>query len=47
VEKRGKPHMRADERIEMDIEYARKNSLLLDLKILFKTPTSLIQKSNV
>jgi lipopolysaccharide/colanic/teichoic acid biosynthesis glycosyltransferase len=47
VEKRGKPHMRADERIEMDIEYARHHNIWLDFQIIAKTPFCLVQKVKV
>jgi len=47
VSKRGKEEMSNEERILLDIIYARTRSLTGDLKILFKTPAALIQKSNV
>lgn len=47
VEKRGKEEMSTEERINLDISYAKRYSLLYDLKILANTPAALLQKSNV
>lgn len=47
VEKRGKPDMSAEERIMLDIDYSRRCDLMMDLKIIVKTPFILLQKSNV
>jgi len=47
ISKRGKEEMSNEERILLDIIYARTRSLKGDLKILLKTPAALIQKSNV
>ncbi len=47
VSKRGKDDMSAEERIQIDIDYARKHSIKNDLLIMLKTPSALIQKSNV
>ena len=47
VSKRGKEDMSAEERIQIDIDYARKHSIKNDLLIMLKTPSALIQKSNV
>ena len=47
ISKRGKEDMSNEERILLDIKYARSRSIIGDLKILFKTPGALIQKSNV
>jgi lipopolysaccharide/colanic/teichoic acid biosynthesis glycosyltransferase len=47
VSKRGKEEMSNEERILLDINYARTRSLKGDLKILFQTPSALIQKTNV
>lgn len=47
VSKRGKEEMSNEERILLDINYARTRSLTGDLKILLKTPAALIQKTNV
>jgi lipopolysaccharide/colanic/teichoic acid biosynthesis glycosyltransferase len=47
VSKRGKENMSNEERILLDIMYARTRSLKGDLKIMFQTPGALIQKTNV
>lgn len=47
INKRGKAEMSPDERIQLDVVYARKNSLQLDLKILFSTLPAMIQKEKV
>ena len=47
VTKRGNDNMSSEERIGLDIDYAKRNSFWFDLKILFRTPFSLIQKENV
>lgn len=48
VEKRGEAgKLSAHERKQLDIEYARNYSFLLDIKIIFKTFTAFIQKENV
>lgn len=47
VEKRGKEEMSTEERINLDISYAKRYGLLYDLKILANTPAALLQKSNV
>ena len=47
VTKRGNDNMSSEERIGLDIDYAKRNSFWFDMKILFKTPFSLIQKENV
>ncbi len=48
VEKRGESgKLSAEERKQLDITYAKKFSLLLDIKIIFKTFTAFIQKENV
>lgn len=46
ISKRGKPKMSAEERISLDITYARSRSLRRDLKILLSTPAALVQKQN-
>lgn len=46
ISKRGKPKMSAEERILLDITYARKRSIRRDLKILLATPSALIQKQS-
>ncbi len=47
VTKRGRENMNAEERIGLDISYARNQSFMLDCSILAKTPLALFQKSNV
>lgn len=47
IKKRGKTEMSIDERIELDISYARKANLLYDLWIMAKTPAAVFQKSDV
>ncbi|MBY0425269.1 MAG: sugar transferase [Cytophagales bacterium] len=46
VTKRGKSDMSEEERIKLDIEYARNYSLKMDLKIIFMTIPALFQTSN-
>jgi lipopolysaccharide/colanic/teichoic acid biosynthesis glycosyltransferase len=46
VTKRGKSNMSEEERIALDIEYARNYSLGMDLKIIFMTVPALFQTSN-
>lgn len=48
VEKRGTEGiLSAEERKQLDIQYARKFSFLMDMKIIFRTFTAFIQKENV
>lgn len=47
VTKRGKGDMSADERIALDIEYAKTYSLKTDLSLIFKTIPALIQEEKV
>lgn len=47
VKKRGKPNMSTEERINLDISYARKSNMLFDFWIMANTPKALFQKSNV
>jgi len=47
VQKRGRENMSEDERIQLDMEYAMKNSFVLDLRILFSTLPALLQKEKV
>lgn len=47
IKKRGKSEMSIDERIELDISYARKASLLYDFWIMAKTPAAIFQKNDV
>jgi len=46
IKKRGKEDMSVEERINLDISYARKANVAYDLWIMAKTPTILFQKSN-
>jgi lipopolysaccharide/colanic/teichoic acid biosynthesis glycosyltransferase len=47
VTKRGKENMSPEERIQLDMEYAMKNSFTYDMKILFMTIPALLQKERV
>lgn len=47
VTKRGRSNMSAEERIALDIDYARNHNLWLDLKIILKTFRALVQKEEV
>jgi len=47
VNGRSNYNLTVQERIDMDIDYANKNSFLFDLKILLKTPKELIHKHDV
>jgi len=47
VTKRGNKEMSLDERIHLDMEYAMKNSFILDMKIIFSTFPALFQKEKV
>lgn len=47
VEKRSNHQMSAEERIQLDIKYARNHSFTYDMLILAKTPGALFQKANV
>jgi lipopolysaccharide/colanic/teichoic acid biosynthesis glycosyltransferase len=47
VKKRGKTDMSVEERINLDISYARNISFLMDCGIIARTPMALFQKSNV
>lgn len=47
IRKRGKSEMSADERINLDVEYAKNYSLLTDIKIFFMTFPALIQDTSV
>lgn len=47
IKKRGKTDLSIDERIELDISYARKASLIYDFWIMAKTPAAIFQKSDV
>jgi len=47
VKKRGQSQMSIEERINLDILYARRANLLYDLRIIASTPAALWQKTNV
>lgn len=47
ITKRGKDNMTPEERIQLDIDYAQKNSMWLDIKILLLTLPAIIQKERV
>ena len=47
VKKRGKADMSVEERISLDISYARKSNMLYDMWIIAQTPAALFQKTNV
>jgi lipopolysaccharide/colanic/teichoic acid biosynthesis glycosyltransferase len=47
IKKRGKTDMSTEERISLDISYARKSNLLYDLWIMANTPRALLQKTDV
>jgi lipopolysaccharide/colanic/teichoic acid biosynthesis glycosyltransferase len=46
IKKRGQKDMSAEERINLDIAYAKRNNFMYDLWIMANTPHALIQKSN-
>jgi lipopolysaccharide/colanic/teichoic acid biosynthesis glycosyltransferase len=46
IKKRGKTEMSIDERIRLDISYARNSNLLYDLWIMANTPAALLQKTD-
>lgn len=47
ITKRGKEEMSEEERVALDMEYAKKNSFWYDLGIMLRTPTALLQKEDV
>ena len=47
IKKRGKSDMSVEERINLDISYARRSNLMYDLWIMANTPAALLQKSDV
>ncbi|MEP6583202.1 MAG: sugar transferase [Ginsengibacter sp.] len=47
VTKRGREDMSAEERLSLDIDYARNHGFASDFRILLSTPTALFQKTNV
>jgi lipopolysaccharide/colanic/teichoic acid biosynthesis glycosyltransferase len=46
IKKRGRSEMSADERIGLDIAYARRYNVVYDMWIVAKTPAALFQKTN-
>jgi lipopolysaccharide/colanic/teichoic acid biosynthesis glycosyltransferase len=46
IKKRGQKDMSVEERINLDIVYAKRNNFMYDLWIIANTPYALIQKSN-
>ncbi len=46
VKKRGTSALSADERIDLDLSYADKSNLLMDMWIMAHTPQALMQKAN-
>ncbi len=47
IKKRGKENMSSEERISLDVTYARKSSVAFDLWIIAQTPAVMLQKSSV
>lgn len=47
IKKRGKSDMSTEERISLDISYARRSNLFFDLWIMASTPKALLQKTDV
>ncbi|GAB4264344.1 MAG: hypothetical protein Kow0027_31340 [Saprospiraceae bacterium] len=47
VTKRGKSDMSTEERINLDIEYARRHSIWFDLRLIWKTIPAMLQEENV
>lgn len=47
VKKRGRKEMSVEERIRLDIIYARRANIMYDLRIMASTPAALWQKANV
>jgi len=47
IKKKNNPDMSAEERINLDISYARSYSFLNDIKIIAKTPSALFQKNHL
>ncbi len=46
IKKRSKANMSVEERIDLDISYARKSNMLYDIWIIAQTPAALFQKHN-
>lgn len=47
VSRRGRTDMSAEERIALDLDYARQHNIWMDIKIVLRTFTAFIQKENV
>jgi lipopolysaccharide/colanic/teichoic acid biosynthesis glycosyltransferase len=47
IKKKSKPNMTVEERINLDISYARKSSVFFDMWIIAQTPAALFQNNNV
>lgn len=47
ISKRGKAEMSVEERIQLDVSYANKNTFAYDMWLMVNTPFALIQKDNV
>jgi lipopolysaccharide/colanic/teichoic acid biosynthesis glycosyltransferase len=47
VRKRGRADMSVEERIGLDIDYAKRYNMMMDLRIILQTPKVLIQENNV
>lgn len=47
VRKRGRAEMSVEERIGLDIHYAKRCNMMMDLRIILQTPKVLIQENNV
>ena len=47
VSKRGQDNMSAEERIGLDVSYAKQNSFWFDFKLMLRTPFAMIQKEDV
>lgn len=47
IKKRGSSNMSVEERISLDIDYARKSNFIYDLWIIAHTPSALLQKESV
>jgi lipopolysaccharide/colanic/teichoic acid biosynthesis glycosyltransferase len=46
IQKRGKIQMSENERIHLDLDYADKSNILMDMWIMAQTPQAIIQKTN-
>ncbi len=47
VTKRGKSNLSSEERIQLDIEYARRHSIWFDLRLMWQTIPAMLQEENV